>query len=690
MLFKLSIRNIRRSVRDYAIYFFTLIIGVSIFYVFNAIGGQAAMIVIDESEYNIVELLSSVISVISVFVAVVLALLIVYASRFLMKRRHREYALYMMLGMSKGKISGILITETLLIGIGSLGIGLIVGIGLSQLMSAFVANLFDADMTAYEFNVSESAMVMTIIFFAIMYLLVMFFNSFAVTKMKLIDLIHSGDKSERVTLRNPVLSILVFLVAAAGLGYAYYGVTTDFTNLSVERMYLYIGLGIVTTFLIFWSISGLILRIVKSVKKVYYKGLNTFTLRQISSRVNTMVFSMTIICLMLFVTICTLSTCISIRNSLNKSIKEACAADVEIEFRGVSLNEEKVCESLDEYYAVKGYNPTDFMSSHVNYKVYKDGSTLADFCGDRAKEFEEQYRVFMFSFEENIIKQSDYNKLMELYGKEKVTLHGDEYAVVCDFNKMQEIRDQVLAGKPDLTLFDTTLHCAYDKCFRGAIDIWSNNSNVGVIIVPDDVVSEDAAVKEAIVGKYDTDDKEKIRETNKKIKDRIDELSNEWSKKLLSGQDEDTNVSYSISCETRTEIVAEQLGLGAIITFLGLYIGIVFLIACGAIIALKELSGSVDSLPRYQMLRKIGVEESSITGSVFKQTGIFFLMPLILAIIHSVFGMKFVSIGMEGMLSDEMWTSIFITGGILLLIYGGYFLITFLSSRRIVKSTVNE
>ena len=87
MLFKLSISNIRRSLRDYAIYFFTLMIGVSVFYVFNAISGQAAMMKLDESSYEIIDLLSTVLSGISIFVAGVLGLLIVYASRFLMKRR---------------------------------------------------------------------------------------------------------------------------------------------------------------------------------------------------------------------------------------------------------------------------------------------------------------------------------------------------------------------------------------------------------------------------------------------------------------------------------------------------------------------------------------------------------------------------------------------------------------------------
>ena len=140
--------------RDYAIYFFTMIIGVSIFYVFNAIGTQTSFLKISKDTRDIVELLKTMLSGVSVFVSVTLGLLIVYASRFLMKRRNKEFALYLLLGLGKGKISAILFIETIFIGLISLAAGLVIGIGLSQLMSALVANLFEADMTDYTFTVS--------------------------------------------------------------------------------------------------------------------------------------------------------------------------------------------------------------------------------------------------------------------------------------------------------------------------------------------------------------------------------------------------------------------------------------------------------------------------------------------------------------------------------------------------------
>ena len=329
MLFKLSLSNIRRSLRDYAIYFFTLIIGVSVFYVFNATSGQAAMMKVSASTAMIVDLLKEVMSGTSVFVSGILGFLIVYASRFLMKRRSKEFALYMTLGMSKWKISSIIFLETVLIGIGSLAAGLLLGIGLSQFMSAVVANLFEADLTDYRFTVSGEAIVKTVICFAVMYGVVVLFNGGVITKMKLIDLMNSGKRSEQVKLKNPVLCVIVFLAAAVILGYSYYTVCFTTNQLGKYGLTLYIIAGSISTFLIFWSVAGMLLRVMMSPKNIYHKGLNAFTFRQISSKINTMVFSLTVICLMLFITISALVSAFTFRNSMNYNLKHYCPADFE-------------------------------------------------------------------------------------------------------------------------------------------------------------------------------------------------------------------------------------------------------------------------------------------------------------------------------------------------------------------------
>lgn len=690
MLFKIPFRNIRRSLRDYAIYFFTLIIGVSVFYVFNAIGGQAAMLQVSQSSNQIVELLDMTLSGMSVFVAIVLALLIVYASRFLMKRRNREFALYMLMGMSKGRISAILFAETILVGAGSLVAGLILGIGLSQLMSAVVADLFEADMSAYKLSISGRAAGLTVLFFAVTYITVMILNSTAVARMKLIDLIQSGKRSEQIKLKNPAVCVAVFLAASVGLGVAYYQVGWNFGRLTQASITLYIGIGMAATLLIFWSVSGMLLRIVMSAKKMYFTGLNAFTFRQVSSKINTIVLSMTVICLMLFLSICSLASAFSIRNSLNENLEKLCPADIQIAFRPFTDEDGDIKENRDiaQIYSDHGYDITEGLREYVHFNNYGDpGFTLGVSMGSHKEEISERFRFLQFDNPEEIVRISDYNRLMELYGREPLELGENEFIVICDFNSMKEIRDEGLAEGEPITLFGNTLYPRYNECLDGFISLSGQHINAGVYLVPDDAVPEDAAEWDYLFGKYNADSADEKRAVEDMQREYIGAVAEAWRNEHEDG-------SCYMELNTKLDIYEASVGLGAIFAFLGLYIGIIFLIACGAILALNELSESVDSLPRYEMLRKIGADEKEISASLFYQTGIFFLLPLILAVIHSIFGMKFSTQLLETIGTGGMWGSIVITSLFLLAIYGGYFVITYLSSRGIIRdsrySTIRE
>lgn len=680
MLFKLSVNNIRKSLRDYAIYFFTLVIGVSVFYVFNAIGSQTAYLKVMDSRKDIIELMTSMLSGISVFVALVLGLLIVYASRFLMKRRNKEFALYLILGMGKGKISAILLIETIIIGLGSLGVGLLIGIGLSQLMSALVVNLFEADMTTYQFTISGEAIVKTIFYFAVMYLVVMIFNSAVISRFKLIDLMQSGRKSEEIKLKQPMLCVAVFIIAVSALAYAYYQVGWNFNALSQNKLLAMIATGMITTFFIFWSVSGLLLRIMMSMKKVYYRNLNSFTFRQISSKINTTVMSMSVICLMLFVTICTLSSAFSIRNSMNAGLNKLCPADFEIEYREYSDEEHEKTIPVDivELYQKYGCDITENFADYVHFHDYRDENfTFASMLGNRYEEVKAKYPTADFDVSEQIVKLSDYNALMELYGKEQMTMNSDEFIIICNYKTVQAIRDEFLTVGHEITVFGHVLTSKYDMCQDGFVDISSQPINAGIFIVPDDVIDENYVNSDFLIGNYQADTKEEKKQS--------EEIVVETHKAVMESASQDIKHGRYSSLNTRIDIAEATVGLGAIVTFLGLYIGLIFLISCAAILALKQLSDSVDSIPRYRMLRKIGAEESDIAKSLFRQTGIFFLLPLLLACIHSVFGMKFSTLFLEVFGTEKLMESILSTSVIILLIYGGYFLITYFCSKSIIK-----
>ena len=687
MLCKLSIKNIKKSMKDYAIYFFTLILGVAIFYVFNALGPQTVMLDVSSSAEELIELMMTMLSGVSVFVSFILGFLIIYASRFLIKRRNKEFGIYLTLGMSKRKISMILFFETLFIGIISLAVGLGIGIILSQLMSLVVANMFEANLTKFAFVFSKASCIKTIIYFGIMYLLVMIFNTYSVSKCKLIDLLNGAKKSEKIKLKNPILCIIIFIISCLVLGKAYHMVTVEFLTLQdVKDILKPIVMGAVSTFFIFWSLSGLILRIAMSIKKFYYKGLNSFTLRQFSSKINTTVFSTTIICLMLFITICLLSACLTMKNSMNANIRELAPADFEFT---INMNMDKYYDSFRNY----GYNDNQIKNSHYtalemfdvfNYDITKDikeyieintyatpDLTMNQTLGSKLVEVRTSFPFLQYDTKESIMKISDYNKVARFYGNEEYSLKEDEYMIVADFKSMVEIRNIALKNGEQITLFGHTLKPKYDSCRDGFLEMSSNHINTGIILVPDNVIDENYLIQNHLIGNYIATDKEEII----KIEDNINKLA----------KNPKANDYLLPSGSTKLAIKEATTGLSAMVTFIGLYLGVIFLISSAAILGLKELSESSDNKQRFRMLRKIGTDEKMINKALFRQIAIFFMLPLILALIHSVFGIMFAMKILEVFGNEQLLPSIIMTAIFIVVIYGGYFLITYYCSKNIIK-----
>ena len=687
MLCKLSIKNIKKSIKDYAIYFFTLILGVAIFYVFNALGSQTVMLDVSSSAEELIELMMTMLSGVSVFVSFILGFLIIYASRFLIKRRNKEFGIYLTLGMSKRKISMILFFETLFIGIISLAVGLGIGIILSQLMSLVVANMFEANLTKFAFVFSKASCIKTIIYFGIMYLLVMIFNTYSVSKCKLIDLLNGAKKSEKIKLKNPILCIIIFIISCLVLGKAYHMVTVEFLTLhDVKDILKPIVMGAVSTFFIFWSLSGLILRIAMSIKKFYYKGLNSFTLRQFSSKINTTVFSTTIICLMLFITICLLSACLTMKNSMNANIRALAPADFEFT---INMNMDKYYDSFRNY----GYNDNQIKNSHYtalemfdvfNYDITKDikeyieintyatpDLTMNQTLGSKLVEVRTSFPFLKYDTKESIMKISDYNKVARFYGNEEYSLKDDEYMIVADFKSMVEIRNIALKNGEQINLFGHTLKPKYDSCRDGFLEMSSNHINTGIILVSDNVIDENYLIQNHLIGNYIATDKEEII----KIEDNINKLA----------KNPKANDYLLPSGSTKLAIKEATTGLSAMVTFIGLYLGVIFLISSAAILGLKELSESSDNKQRFRMLRKIGTDEKMINKALFRQIAVFFMLPLILALIHSVFGIMFAMKILEVFGNEQLLPSIIMTAIFIVVIYGGYFLITYYCSKNIIK-----
>lgn len=687
MLFKLSLKNTRKGIKDYAIYFVTLVLGIAIFYIFNSLEKQTSFMILSNVTAESLRLMMQVISGMSVFIAFILGFLIVYASRFLMRRRTREFAIYMTLGMKKSSVAGILSMENLLLGLLSLATGLAAGIILSQLMSTFVARLFEADMTEFTFTFSSDAFLKTILYFGIIMIVVLVLNLILVGNARLIRLIQSGVRVEKVKVKNPVLCSVFFAFGAACLTIAYLAVTAGFERLSdIDQLVPYMILGVAGTFLIFWSVSGFSHIIFSRFRGSYYKGLNSFTFRQFSNRINTMVISISVICIMLFCTIGVLSSAFSLRTSLNQGFRELTPVDVcigktmqtsepdEVFVSDLSADEaeRRLSQNMAETLSEAGLDPQQFFSEYTMVSFFNTADfTLSEVFGSSPDELK-KFPQTLHSFSLSVMTESDYNKVAQLYGNESVYLAADEYAVVSNMGDYTPVWNRLLSEGESISVFGHELKPGYSESQEGFVRISSSREEWGLIIIPDTAVDPTGISQTIILGNYNASDKRGLESAEKQLFNAIDKIN-------------EINAGSFISVNTKLDIRGAIAGISAIATFVGLYLGFVFLISCAAILALKALSDSIDSRGRYNMLRKIGADEKAITGSLLKQHALLFMFPLLLAVIHSFFGLKFSENILRSAGIMHTTESMLLTAAVLIVVYAGYFLITFFSSKKIIK-----
>ncbi|PFX69976.1 ABC transporter [Bacillus cereus] len=660
MYSKLAIGNVKKSLKDYAIYFLTLTLAVCIFYSFNSIESQKALMEISASDKKYVPTVMNAISNVSVFVSVILGSLILYANNFLIKKRKKELGIYMTLGMGRRNISRILVTETFLVGVISLVSGLIIGIGVSQGLSTFALKLFELPINKYKFIISTSAIGKSVFYFGIMFLLVMLCNVYVVSKYKIIDLLTAGRKNEDVKFRNPLIYVITFIMCVASLGYAYVTVLKIGLDYQNPMLVISILLGILGTFMFFFSLSGFILYVVKKNKKVYFKGLNIFIIKQINSKVNTNFISMSVICLMLFLTMVTLSTGISFNRMMDATIKETTPFDASITLM-----------NRDESYTIEDVlNTSNFKLSnnekYVSYNVYSAKMEV----GDVVPEVTKNAKNIVVDF----IKVSDYNKILNLKGEKKITINNNEILLLSNESRLVNSINERLKNSNKVNIKEKEYLVKHAKVIQENLYTSDAPLNFFAIVINDEFLSGYKIGTSVLNVNYLDENRE---EYNKKYDNVARGFYDENGPKL--------NIAY-ISGKSKDEVRAESKGLKTIILFIGIYIGIVFLITSMAVLALQQLSEASDSIERYKSLKRIGSNGTMIDKTIFIQTFVYFSLPVILALMHSVVGIYVINNFINAIQPTDITLPALMTGLVFLVVYVGYFYTTYVGYKNIVKS----
>ncbi len=657
MYTKIAFNNVKKSLKDYTIYFLTLSFAVCIFYAFNSIGNQKAMKDISENTATYIEIIRNVISGVSLFVSFILGILIIYANNFLIKRRKSELGMYMILGMGKRKISQILVTETFSIGLISLVIGLGFGIVLSQGLSIFTTRLFNLSLSQYIFSISIDAIIKTIIYFGVIFLLVMILNVLVINKYKLIDLIMARRKNEKVTMRNPIVLFIIFIAGIVSLGRAYYLILnqgTDVTKASEITTPLFLGgMG---TFLFFFGISGFLLYVIKKNKNIYLKGLNIFVVKQISSKINTNFISISIISLMLFVTIVSLSAGLGLKNVLEKNFEATTPFDATLQLVSQN-NKETISEALKK----------------SNISLPKDFKTVAYNTYDSKLNISKMTKNNLMDSPATVMSISDYNNIMKLEGKPTVNLKSNEVLITSNFNLLEPSLNEFIKSGKEVTINNKDYIVKNQEVLDRAYRSIGMTVNICTIIVPDDAIkglNMEFSYMDIIYGDNRKGGEEFINDLRKKY----------------GVQYKNSGYDGFLLVDTKINIYETNNGVTSIILFITIYLGVIFLLTSAVVLALQQLSEASDSVERYKALKKISVTQEEINKTIFFQTLVYFGAPLSLAIVDSIVGLNFVNKFVKIFGRQSIMRASLMTFMLLVIIYLGYFIATYAS----YKNTINS
>ncbi|MDR1291807.1 MAG: ABC transporter permease [Clostridiales Family XIII bacterium] len=670
---KLALRNVRKSLRDYTIYFLTLTFGVCVFYIFNALGSQEAVMRISDSQAALFRELSNILAGISVFVSVILGFLILYANRFMIRRRKKEFGVYMLLGMEKGAMSRILIAETVFVGILSLITGLAVGVLLSQGMAVLTSKLMNVPLL-FRFVVAPDAIIKTAVYFGLIFLFVLVFNTIMMNKQKLIDLIYASKKNERFKTPRLALSVALFIVAAGCLFYAYRtALTSEVSELiGGDKLPLIVAIAIAGTFLFFFSLSGFFIKIIQRNKNVYLKGLNMFILRQIGSKINTTYVSMTVVCLMLFVSVCTLSSGLGLSSDIARNMNKNTPFDATIVTRSDEVKDGDtsagykgldLAESIDASAAPMG----SFAKGYIETRYYDAGVTIP--LTVVQNNFADRIEANTY-----VLKLSDYNSLLREEGKEPIELSKGGYAVNSAISNA-EYRDAIrsyMEENKGIIINGTQLETTPDDLYDHTLEVSRNEDYNLTLIVADSLIKGLPPARDVLNIDYQGSGEQTAT---------YDGLLTDAAEALKASGAE----GVWLSTETATDVRALTSSATTLVTYIAIYLGIIFLIAAAAVLAIGQLSEVSDNIGRYDLLRKLGTDEKMLHRSIFAQNLIYFGAPMLLAVIHAIVGVLVASrLILAFDKGDTLAGSLLVTA-IFIVVYGGYFLATYQGGKGILN-----
>ena len=708
MLARLAVRNVRRSVRDYAVYFVTLVFGVAAFYAFNSVQSQSVLFDLEGvASADAFDLTARFLGMFSVLIAFVLGFLVVYANRFLIRRRKREFGTYLLLGVRPAQVSAIVLMETVCVGAASLAAGLVLGVVLSQGLSFLTAGLFNIPMQQYRFVFSGEALRQTLLCFALVFAVVALFNTLSLRRCRLVDLLGAAARSERATVRRPWVGLLGFAVAVGLLAWAYVTLfESGLTEFGAE-FWKATALMVAGTFLFFWSAAGFAVAALERTPGVYFRGLAMFTTRQVASKVNTAFLSLSTVCVMLFFSLAVFSTGSGLVQVFSDGVEEGTLFDATLTANAYLALEgggEEAAADVAERAGAYDWDIARFLrESAPNWDEFVETSVQVDLYQPR--EGTETYGEVMERLgagaggglqEQALAPQtvgvvglSQFNAARALAGRDPIELSAGTYAVNNAVALSEELSRAMAEEGVEIEVGGRAL-AASGLYVEQPLSTSAFVSDGAMLVVPDETVEVLRADGEAPYASY----LDLSYRTDRAEGDRL--LEEALACALPAEGQEARGSGYETSpwpvttVYTADEVIEQSGGMRMMITYLALYIGFVFLITTAALLAVQQLSEASDSLARYRMLAEIGCERRMMFRSIFIQVAVYFLAPLALAACHTACAVSVIARDVLDQLGVSVSEAVFAAAAFTALVYGGYLLVTYLASRSLVRASLGK
>ena len=646
---KLAYRNMRRSLRDYAIYFFTIALSVMIFYSFNSLKDQPVIVEVCRQagiESNIIAVL---LGFASFFVAFIVAALVLYSNNFIIRRRKRELGTYLLLGMNQGTVARMLFLETLGVGAIAYLLGIFTGVLFSGLMSILFATLLEVAFPARFFTFSLYSTILTGVFYALIFIGVGMMGSFSISRHSLASLLAANRTNEAYKARNRWVTLVLGVASLAVLGFGYWigyqAIASPNFNPMSPVFILVAALMVVGSFGFFYVGIGCVFSLLGRIDWFRWKGLNTFTMQQIMKKVNSNTLVLTAANILLAMII----TSVVFLVAFQSLIKQDQAGALPYAYAVLYLEP----GDLAGFDTVANANPQNPHLKKLAITRYLSEVSTSDLVLPHDAD-KNDAPIFAFNDSCSAVGLSEYNAVRQAKGLDPVHLTEGAIAIQMGAQSQpfgQKIQKALEGGlSVNLAGSSYAVEQVVSEPFVSVV-----SSSMCMLVVPDGAVAglpQDGATT-TLMYEY-ANGQDPIVEEN--LLNEINRVGRGyWTSKL--------------------EEAANLKMIQVFIMFPGLFVEIILLLACGSVLGLQQLIETVDSARHYQGLHNLGAEDQQIHRSIFQQVTFYFFVPVALALLHSLVALTAFDRLLGGAIPINplgLWLAL---GG-LFLVYAFYYVIT--------------